>query len=54
MNRKAPVIVEETTYFRVFPVTNDAGVKVGFETRQRVIIRDENGVLRHAYRLAGE
>lgn len=47
--RAAYVVLGETTYFRVFDVMDDAGNVVGTEIRQRVIIRDADGVLRHGY-----
>jgi hypothetical protein len=45
----APVVVSETNYYRVFRWENEDGTK-GMEIRQRVIIRDADGVLRRAYR----
>lgn len=42
------VIIEETTYYRVFSWVDDAG-RLRHESRRRVIIRDTDGVLRRAY-----
>lgn len=53
MNRKTRarfIVLGETTYFRRFDIVDDAGNVVGFEFRQRVIVRDEDGVSRRAYR----
>lgn len=54
MNRRAAraryIVLGETTYFRCVPVFDDDGNRVGYVTQQRIIVRDERGVSRRAYR----
>jgi hypothetical protein len=48
------IVLGETTHFRIVHIYDDEGNRVGYVTQQRIIVRDEHGVSRRAYRTVAE